>query len=264
MRQRPDRQLLQADDVGTVARHELDHLHGGTRAVPAARACRGRGSKSARAWPRRSVRGRARPARRSAGLHAAVRPRARRGARAGGRGGRARHVSLSLRRRARAGRIPATGALLSRSRRASSAGRRCALPVKVAEHPLGLASLRRIDADVLHVQWLPAPELDAFLFRPHLPSVFTAHDLLPRRTAHRTGPLAPALRPLRPDRRAQRERPRHARRARRRAEKLRVIPHPVFPSDPERHGRRPHGARVRDDPAVQGARRRDRGRAAGR
>ena len=35
------------------------------------------------------------------------------------------------------------------------------------------------------MQWLPAPELDALLFRPHLPSVFTAHDLLPRRTAHR-------------------------------------------------------------------------------
>src|SRR6478735_8096884 len=60
------------------------------------------------------------------------------------------------------------------------------LPLKVAEHPLGLAALRRADADVLHMQWLPAPELDAFLFRPHLPAVFTAHDLLPRRTAHKT------------------------------------------------------------------------------
>src|SRR5207244_10935787 len=57
------------------------------------------------------------------------------------------------------------------------------LPLKVVEHPLGLAALRRLHADVLHVQWLPAPELDARLFRPHLPSVFTAHDLLPRRTA---------------------------------------------------------------------------------
>src|SRR6185437_8300151 len=45
------------------------------------------------------------------------------------------------------------------------------LPLKVAEHPLGLAALRTRAADVLHVQWLPAPELDGFLFRPHLPSV---------------------------------------------------------------------------------------------
>jgi glycosyltransferase involved in cell wall biosynthesis len=108
------------------------------------------------------------------------------------------------------------------------------LPVKVAEHPLGLASLRRIRADVLHVQWMPAPELDAYLFRPHLPSVFTAHDLLPRRTAHRTDLWrrifdrfdrivvhsengAETLAELGVDR-----------------ERLRVIPHPVFPSDPER------------------------------
>ena len=108
------------------------------------------------------------------------------------------------------------------------------LPVKVAEHPLGLASLRRIRADVLHVQWMPAPELDAYLFRPHLPSVFTAHDLLPRRTAHRTDLWrrifdrfdrivvhsesgADTLAELGVDR-----------------ERLRVIPHPVFPSEPER------------------------------
>ena len=108
------------------------------------------------------------------------------------------------------------------------------LPVKVAEHPLGLASLRRIRADVLHVQWMPAPELDAYLFRPHLPSVFTAHDLLPRRTAHRTDLWrrifdrfdrivvhsesgADTLAELGIDR-----------------ERLRVIPHPVFPSEPER------------------------------
>src|SRR4029077_3330946 len=82
--------------------------------------------------------------------------------------------------------------------------------------------------------WLPAPELDAYLFHPHLPSVFTAHDLLPRRTAHRTElwrrlfarfdpmgvtsengrePLAELGVDL---------------------ERLRVIPHPVFPTDPER------------------------------
>src|SRR3954451_14740198 len=59
---------------------------------------------------------------------------------------------------------------------------RLRLPLKVAEHPFGLAALRAARADVLHVQWL-VPELDRRLFRPHAPSVFTAHDLLPRRTA---------------------------------------------------------------------------------
>ena len=53
------------------------------------------------------------------------------------------------------------------------------LPLKVAEHPLGLAALRASRVDVLHVQWL-VPELDRMLLRPHAPSVFTAHDLLPR------------------------------------------------------------------------------------
>src|SRR5262249_62048103 len=63
---------------------------------------------------------------------------------------------------------------------------RLRIPFKAAEHPLGLAALRRLDADVLHMQWLPPPELDARLFRPHLPSVFTAHALLPRPPPHQT------------------------------------------------------------------------------
>jgi glycosyltransferase involved in cell wall biosynthesis len=58
------------------------------------------------------------------------------------------------------------------------------VPLKVAEHPLGLARLQATPADVLHVQWL-VPELDVRLLRPRVPSVFTAHDLLPRRTASR-------------------------------------------------------------------------------
>ena len=108
------------------------------------------------------------------------------------------------------------------------------LPLKVAEHPLGLAALRRADADVLHMQWLPAPELDAFLFRPHLPAVFTAHDLLPRRTAHRTELWRRLF--------ARFERiVVHSENGREtlaelgvERERLRVIPHPVFPSEPER------------------------------
>jgi len=108
------------------------------------------------------------------------------------------------------------------------------LPFKAAEHPLGLRALHRLDGDVLHMQWLPAPELDAFLFRPHLPSVFTAHDLLPRRTAHRTGLWRRLF--SRFDRIVV-----HSNNGRQALTglgvdpaKVRVIPHPVFPSDPER------------------------------
>jgi len=60
---------------------------------------------------------------------------------------------------------------------------RLRLPLKVLEHPLGLARLARVPADVLHLQWIAAPELDARLLRHEAPLVFTAHDLLPRRTA---------------------------------------------------------------------------------
>ncbi len=111
---------------------------------------------------------------------------------------------------------------------------RLRVPFKAAEHPLGLGALRRIDADVLHMQWLPAPELDARLFRPHLPSVFTAHDLLPRRTAHKTALWLKIF--ARFDRIVV-----HSENGRDTLasvgvpeEKLRVIPHPVFPSDPQR------------------------------
>jgi glycosyltransferase involved in cell wall biosynthesis len=60
---------------------------------------------------------------------------------------------------------------------------RLRLPLKALEHPLGLARLARVPADVVHLQWLAAPELDARLLRHDAPLVFTAHDLLPRRTA---------------------------------------------------------------------------------
>src|SRR2546423_9541182 len=59
---------------------------------------------------------------------------------------------------------------------------RLRLPMKIAEHPLGLAALRARRGDVLHLQWL-VPGLDARLLRLRLPSGFTPHDLLPRRTA---------------------------------------------------------------------------------
>jgi glycosyltransferase involved in cell wall biosynthesis len=108
------------------------------------------------------------------------------------------------------------------------------IPFKAAEHPLGLAALHRLEGDVLHMQWLPAPEIDARLFRPRLPSVFTAHDLLPRRTAHKTALWRRLF--ARFDRIVV-----HSENGRDTLaslgvaeDKLRVIPHPVFPSDPPR------------------------------
>jgi glycosyltransferase involved in cell wall biosynthesis len=108
------------------------------------------------------------------------------------------------------------------------------VPLKVAEHPFGMAALMRRQADVLHLQWLAAPELDVRLFRPRVPSVFTAHDLLPRRTAKKTALWRTLL--GRFDRVVV-----HSEHGRDTlaglgvdAARLRVIPHPVFPSEPER------------------------------
>ena len=64
---------------------------------------------------------------------------------------------------------------------------RVRLAVKALEHPFGMAQLAALKPDVLHVQWLGAPEVDRWLFRPRAPVVFTAHDIIPRRTAAKTG-----------------------------------------------------------------------------
>ena len=107
---------------------------------------------------------------------------------------------------------------------------RLRLPLKIAEHPFGLAVLRARRADVLHMQWL-VPELDVRLFRPQMPSVFTAHDLLPRRTARKQQLWRRLLERF--DRVIV-----HSERGRETLAGLdvdaTVIPHPVFPSDPER------------------------------
>ncbi len=107
---------------------------------------------------------------------------------------------------------------------------RLRLPLKVVEHPFGVAALNRRRADVLHVQWL-VPELDARLLRPRVPSVFTAHDLLPRRTAKKENLWRDLL--ARFDRVVV-----HSERGREALAELdvdaRVIPHPVFRSDLER------------------------------
>jgi glycosyltransferase involved in cell wall biosynthesis len=121
---------------------------------------------------------------------------------------------------------PVTSRLFRRSR--------VRVPLKLIEHPFGMGWLSAVPADVVHVQWLSVPQLDQGLFRPRSPSVFTAHDLLPRRTARRAKLWRRLL--ARFDRvvvhsdrgletLAELGVPR---------ERLRVIPHPVFASDPPR------------------------------
>jgi glycosyltransferase involved in cell wall biosynthesis len=111
---------------------------------------------------------------------------------------------------------------------------RLRLPFKLLEHPFGMAWLVAVPRDVLHLQWLAAPPVDDGLFRPRGPAVFTAHDLLPRRTARREQLWRRLL--SRFDRIVV-----HSERGAEALERLaverdrvRVIPHPVFPSDPPR------------------------------
>jgi len=111
---------------------------------------------------------------------------------------------------------------------------RLRLPLKALEPPLGLARLRARPADVLHLQWLAWPALDVRLLRHRAPLVFTAHDLLPRRTAAKSALwrrfFARCERVV-----VHSERGRDALAGLGLAgDRLRVIPHPVFRSDPER------------------------------
>jgi glycosyltransferase involved in cell wall biosynthesis len=104
------------------------------------------------------------------------------------------------------------------------------LPLKAAEHLGVLAELAAVRPDVLHVQWLALPQLDRHL-RFRAPAVFTAHDLLPRRTASRTGLWQQLLKKF--DRVVV-----HSARGREALAELgvdaRVIPHPVYPSNATR------------------------------
>src|SRR6476659_7625934 len=108
---------------------------------------------------------------------------------------------------------------------------RLRVPVKGLEHPLGMFQLNRRPADVVHLQWLSSPQLDERLLRLRVPSVFTAHDLLPRRTASKLELWRRLL--TRFDRVVV-----HSERGRETLVPLgvdaRVIPHPVFRSDPPR------------------------------
>jgi glycosyltransferase involved in cell wall biosynthesis len=108
---------------------------------------------------------------------------------------------------------------------------RLRIPVKALEHGPGMLGLLRRRPDVLHFQWLAAPEVDRYLLRSRVPTVFTAHDLLPRRTAGKLGLWRTLL--ARFDRVIV-----HSTQGREQLAELGadavVIPHPAFASDPPR------------------------------
>jgi glycosyltransferase involved in cell wall biosynthesis len=103
---------------------------------------------------------------------------------------------------------------------------RLRLPLKALEHLEVMRALSWARPDVLHLQWLALPQADVRL-RFRSPSVFTAHDLLPRRTSSRQDLWRRLL-----------ERFDgvivHSERGRQTLEELgidaHVIPHPVYPS----------------------------------
>jgi len=135
----------------------------------------------------------------------------------------------------RFGALPAAGGYRRRERYYPLSSRlfkrsRLRLPLKAVEHLEVMWSLARARPDVLHLQWLAVPQADVHLcFRA--PSVFTSHDLLPRRTASRQDLWRRLL--GRFDRVVV-----HSTRGRERLGELgvdaRVIPHPVFPSGASR------------------------------
>lgn len=111
---------------------------------------------------------------------------------------------------------------------------RLRLPLKLCEHPLGMARLRHRHPDVFHLQWLGLPELDRFLLPRRTPLVFTAHNTVPRRRMG-TSKLWPKLLG-RFDAVVV-----HSERGRRTMielgvarERLHIVPHPIIPSDPPR------------------------------
>jgi glycosyltransferase involved in cell wall biosynthesis len=111
---------------------------------------------------------------------------------------------------------------------------RARLPFKAAEHGVGLIRIRSRPGQIVHHQWLAAPEIDSRVLRMQRPSVFTAHDLLPRRTADKRELWTTLLRRFsrvvvhsEPGRETLEQLDVESSR-------LRVIPHPVFPSDPPR------------------------------
>lgn len=110
---------------------------------------------------------------------------------------------------------------------------RLRLPLRAAEHPLGLARLKTLESDLVHVQWAPLPELDLHLLTVDGPSVITAHDILPRRTVSKRSLWRRLYRCF--DRivvHSEHGRGRLIREVGVAPNAISVIPHPVFPSVP--------------------------------
>ena len=199
------------------------------RAAAAAACCRGRGSRSGRAR-RTTLRRDARRPRRSAGVHAVVRPRARGGARARGRRRRARR-----RRASASARLPAPDGY--RAQRALLSALVAALPALAAAAAAEGGRARSAcsrrsrarDADVAARAVARAAAGSTCTSGSARPSVFTAHDLLPRRTAGEARPLARGC--SRASTASSSTASAAARRSRELGVDARVIPHPVYPSD---------------------------------
>ena len=199
--------------------------------------------------------------RRPSRLHAAVRSRARRGARPAGAStcGCSRPASATARCRAADGYTVDDS--LYRALDAASGHGTAASPPRRSSTRSRSPGSGSPTAISLHLQWVAAPEADAWLLHTREPLVFTAHDLLPRRTARHTRTWKRLFRPLRPGRHPQRARPPHARGVRRPEREAARHPPSRLPQRSGPGRRRPHRARARRDPAVQGASRRRRGRA---
>jgi glycosyltransferase involved in cell wall biosynthesis len=107
---------------------------------------------------------------------------------------------------------------------------RLRLPLKATEHLAGLARLRGVRHDVLHVQWAPLPEVDVRLMPAGRRAVFTAHDILPRRTADRPDLWQRLYRRFaRIVCHSEHGRSRLVQELRLPESRVAVIPHPVFP-----------------------------------
>jgi glycosyltransferase involved in cell wall biosynthesis len=108
------------------------------------------------------------------------------------------------------------------------------IPVKVAEHPLGMLRLGLRKTDIVHFQWMTLPEVDRWMLRSRGGLVYTAHDIVPRRRGRRRRAWEQLFARL--DRIVVHSQTGLAALAERGVaeEKLRVIPHPIIASDPLR------------------------------
>src|SRR2546422_8683611 len=73
---------------------------------------------------------------------------------------------------------------------------RLRIPLRLLEHPLGMARLANRGADVLHLQWLAAPPLRRRVLGLRPAAVLTAHGVLPPRPASPVGLRPRVFNPL--------------------------------------------------------------------